>query len=154
MVSQHPWKVKPWPHQRAHHEIHLPSCNSLAPRNLQVPGLSRFPVQECCEVLTAKCLNSTPKNHSIWRGVGKSHENSPIITSGITGLFSWFWSKYSDKEHLMPQSRLSESTCSMQILLIPGNLIPLFPKPKWEMGWTEVARMVWVVRAIQIFPQM
>lgn len=109
--------------------------------NLQVPGLSRFPIQECCEVLTSKHLNSTLKLTVSGR-VGKSHENSPIIPSGIRGLFSWFWSKYSDKEHLMPQACLSESTCLMQILLIPGNLIPLFPKPRWKMWWTEVARMV------------
>lgn len=36
----------------------------------------------------------------------------------------------------------------MQILLIPGNLIPLSTKPRWQMQWTwtKVARMAQVVR--------
>lgn len=34
----------------------------------------------------------------------------------------------------------------MQILLIPGNLILLFTKLRWQMQWTEVARMTQMVR--------
>lgn len=53
---------------------------------------------------------------------GKGCENSLVIILGIKGSFSWFWSKYSDKEHVTPKACLSESTNSMQILLIPGIL--------------------------------
>lgn len=35
--------------------------------NLQVPGLSRFPIQECCSV-NNKVPKFNPKNPSIWQG--------------------------------------------------------------------------------------
>lgn len=88
-------------HERPSHDLsHVLTMRCIfhpeTPRNLQVPELRRFPIQECC-----KLPEFNPKNPTLSSRGGKSHEKSPIIPSGITGLFSWFWSKYSDKEHLV-----------------------------------------------------
>lgn len=113
-VSQHPWKVKPWPYQCAHHEMHLPAWNSLTPRNLQVPGLSRFPVQECCKVLTVEYLNSTLKNHSNWQGWEKPWKPSHNSIRNYGFVFLVL-------KQIQWQRRLNASSMFIRIHLFSAN---------------------------------